>query len=75
MASRPGANLYRKLIPAVTAAGHRAVAPDYFGFGRSDKPMEDALYIFDFHRNAPIALVEQLELKNITLAARTGVGF
>ena len=62
--------LYRKLIPTVTAAGHRAVAPDYFGFGRSDKPVEDALYTFDFHRNALIALVERLDLRNITLVCQ-----
>ena len=42
--------LYRKMIPVFTAAGHRAVAPDYFGFGRSDKPVEEDVYQFDFHR-------------------------
>ena len=36
--------LYRKMIPVFTAAGHRAVAPDYFGFGRSDKPVSDDVY-------------------------------
>src|SRR5207245_10700689 len=30
--------LYRKMIPPIMAAGHRAVAPDLIGFGRSDKP-------------------------------------
>jgi len=62
--------LYRKLIPFVTAAGHRAVAPDYYGFGRSDKPVEDAVYTFDFHRNALIALIERLDLRNITLVCQ-----
>src|SRR5690349_5211890 len=38
--------LYRKLIPFMTRAGARVVAPDYFGFGRSDKPVEDAAYTF-----------------------------
>ena len=28
--------LYRKMIPIFTAAGNRVVAPDFFGFGRSD---------------------------------------
>jgi hypothetical protein len=41
-ASRPGRHLYRKIIPHVTAAGYRAVARDYIGFGRSDKPVERA---------------------------------
>jgi haloalkane dehalogenase len=62
--------LYRKLIPFVTAAGQRAVAPDFFGFGRSDKPVEDAVYTFDFHRNALIALIERLDLRNITLVCQ-----
>jgi haloalkane dehalogenase len=62
--------LYRKLIPFVTGAGHRAVAPDYFGFGRSDKPAADEVYTFDFHRNALLRLVEQLDLTNITLVCQ-----
>jgi pimeloyl-ACP methyl ester carboxylesterase len=62
--------LYRKLIPFVTEAGHRAVAPDYFGFGRSDMPVEDAVYTFDFHRNALLALIERLDLTNITLVCQ-----
>jgi pimeloyl-ACP methyl ester carboxylesterase len=62
--------LYRKLIPFVTAAGHRAVAPDYFGFGRSDKPVEDALYTFAFHRNALIAFIERLDLHDIVLVCQ-----
>ena len=62
--------LYRKLIPFVTAAGHRAVAPDFYGFGRSDKPVEDALYTFDFHRTAILALVERLDLRDVTLVCQ-----
>ena len=42
--------LYRRMIPVFVAAGHRVVAPDLFGFGRSDKPVDDALYTFDIHR-------------------------
>ena len=34
--------LYRKMIPALLAADLRVVAPDFFGFGRSDKPEEEA---------------------------------
>ena len=33
--------LYRKMLPVFVAAGHRVVAPDMFGFGRSDKPKDD----------------------------------
>ena len=48
--------LYRKMIPVFTAAGHRVIAPDFIGFGKSDKPVEDAVYTFDFHRNMLMAL-------------------
>ena len=62
--------LYRKLIPLVTGAGYRVVAPDYFGFGRSDKPVDDAVYTFDFHRDSLLALIERLDLTNITLVCQ-----
>ena len=62
--------LYRKMIPVFTAAGHRAVAPDLFGFGRSDKPAEDEVYTFDFHRDAVIAFIERLDLTGITLVCQ-----
>ena len=62
--------LYRKMIPVFTAAGHRCVAPDLYGFGRSDKPVDDAAYTFDFHRNSLLALVERLDLKNVTLVVQ-----
>ncbi len=38
--------LYRHMIPVLTAAGHRAVAPDLPGFGRSDKPADRADYTY-----------------------------
>ncbi len=62
--------LYRKLIPFVSEAGHRAVAPDFYGFGRSDKPVEDAVYSYDFHRAAMMALIERLDLRDITLVCQ-----
>lgn len=62
--------LYRKMIPIFTAAGHRAVAPDWFGFGRSDKPADDAAYTFGFHRNAMLALIGRLDLTNVTLVVQ-----
>jgi haloalkane dehalogenase len=62
--------LYRKMIPVFTAAGHRVVAPDFFGFGRSDKPEDEAEYTFDFHRKALLAFVEHLNLKNVTLVCQ-----
>ena len=62
--------LYRKMIPVFTSAGHRVVAPDFVGFGRSDKPEEDATYTFDFHRKLLIAFIERLDLRNITLVCQ-----
>ncbi len=62
--------LYRRMIPVFTAAGHRVVAPDFFGFGRSDKPADEAAYTFKFHRDALLALIEYLNLKNITLVCQ-----
>ena len=62
--------LYRKMIPAFVAAGMRVVAPDLFGFGRSDKPADDATYTFTFHREALLGLVEQLDLRRATLVCQ-----
>ena len=64
------AYLYRKMIPVFVAAGGRAVAPDFFGFGRSDKLAEDAAYTFDFHRRSLIAFIEALDLQRITLVCQ-----
>lgn len=62
--------LYRKMIPVFTDAEHRVVAPDLFGFGRSDKPEEDEAYTFHFHRQALMALIERLDLTHITLVCQ-----
>ncbi len=62
--------LFRKMIPVFTGAGHRAVAVDLFGFGRSDKPVDDNVYTFHFHRNALLAFVERMDLKNICLVVQ-----
>jgi haloalkane dehalogenase len=59
--------LYRKMIPVFNAAGHRAIAPDWFGFGKSDKPVADATYTFSFHRNSMLEFVQRLDLRNVTL--------
>lgn len=62
--------LYRRMIPLLTAAGYRVVAPDMFGFGRSDKPFDPSVYTFDFHRGSLQALVAHLDLKNILLVVQ-----
>jgi pimeloyl-ACP methyl ester carboxylesterase len=62
--------LYRKMIPHFTASGARAVAPDFYGFGKSDTPAEESVYTFDFHRGSIVALIERLDLTGITLVCQ-----
>ena len=62
--------LYRRMLPVFVEAGHRVVAPDLIGFGRSDKPVDDALYTFDFHRGHLLALLERLGLSRVTLVCQ-----
>ena len=62
--------LYRKMIPVFTAAGYRVVAPDFFGFGRSDKPIDDRVYQFDFHRGFLMSFIQQLELSRMVLVCQ-----
>lgn len=62
--------LYRKMLPVFVAAGHRVVAPDFFGFGRSDKPVDDAIYTFDFHRTMLLRFIEALDLVRVTLVVQ-----
>jgi haloalkane dehalogenase len=62
--------LYRHMIPVFSSAGHRVIAPDWFGFGRSDKPVEEAVYTFEFHRESMLRLIEKLELKNVVLVCQ-----
>jgi haloalkane dehalogenase len=62
--------LYRTMIPVLTAAGHRAVAPDLVGFGRSDKPARRADYTYQRHVDWMRATVEALDLRHITLVGQ-----
>lgn len=62
--------LYRKMIPAFLAHDMRVVAPDLFGFGRSDKPVDEEFYTFDTHRRSLLAFVEALDLRRITLVCQ-----
>jgi haloalkane dehalogenase len=62
--------LYRKMLPIFTAAGHRVVAPDMFGFGRSDKPVRDEDYTFDFHRDSLLRFIERLDLQGVALVCQ-----
>jgi pimeloyl-ACP methyl ester carboxylesterase len=62
--------LYRHMIPVFSGAGLRVVAPDMIGFGRSDKPVDEAAHRFDFHRGLLQAFVERLDLTNVLLVVQ-----
>lgn len=62
--------LYRTIIPHVTQAGFRAVAPDFIGFGRSDKLAHRADYSYDAFVRWLHGLVEALELTRVTLVCQ-----
>lgn len=59
--------LYRKMIPGLAAAGFRVIAPDLIGFGRSDKPSERSDYTYQRHVDWLRALLDELDLQDITL--------
>ena len=60
--------LYRTMIPVLVDAGHRCVAPDLVGFGRSDKPAEPTDYSYARHVGwMRDALFDHLDLRDITL--------
>ena len=58
--------LYRKVIPGLTGSG-RVVAPDYIGFGRSDKVTEMGWYTYDRHVESMERFIDELDLRDITL--------
>jgi tRNA(adenine34) deaminase len=62
--------LYRHMIPVFTAAGHRVVAPDLIGFGKSDKPKKERAHTFTWHRDVLLQLIERLDLQRIVLVAQ-----
>ncbi len=62
--------LYRRMLPVFTAAGHRVVAPDLIGFGRSDKPKKASFHTFDGHRQVLLELVERLDLQRVVLVVQ-----
>ena len=62
--------LYRKMIPVFTAAGHRVVAPDLVGFGRSDKPTAMTDYTYQRHVDWMAEWLTTNELTNLTLVCQ-----
>lgn len=62
--------LYRKMIPVFTAAGHRVVAPDLIGFGKSDKYTDKRAYDFALHRGMLLHFIERLDMRRLTLVCQ-----
>lgn len=62
--------LYRHMIPVFAAEGHRVVAPDLVGFGRSDKPVDQDDYTYARHVAWMTDWLEQLDLSDITLVCQ-----
>jgi haloalkane dehalogenase len=59
--------LYRHWVAPLTGAGFRVIAPDHVGFGRSDKVTDESWYTIERHVAIQRALIEQLDLRAITL--------
>lgn len=62
--------LYRHMIPVCAAAGHRVIAPDLIGFGKSDKPTRINDYSYQSHMDWMLSLLDQLALTRITLVCQ-----
>jgi haloalkane dehalogenase len=62
--------LYRRMIPGLVEGGFRCVAPDYVGFGKSDKVLEDDWYSIERHAQSIAHLVRELDLQQITLVCQ-----
>ena len=58
--------LFRKIIPTLTAAGYRVIAPDMVGFGKSDKYISIDDYSHQMHVDKMVQLVRELDLKDVT---------
>ena len=58
--------LFRKMIPTLTAAGYRVIAPDMVGFGKSDKYISIDDYSHQMHVDKMVQLVRELNLKDVT---------
>tara|TARA_A100001388_G_scaffold164563_1_gene122868 strand:- start:9563 stop:10657 length:1095 start_codon:yes stop_codon:yes gene_type:complete len=58
--------LFRKMIPTLTAQGHRVIVPDCVGFGKSDKFISKYDYSYKHHVEVMKELIQKLNLKNVT---------
>jgi len=61
--------LYRRMIPSLAGVA-RVVAPDFFGFGRSDKPTRVEDYSYDFHYASIARLADELDVRDATIVVQ-----
>jgi haloalkane dehalogenase len=59
--------MYREPIRSLSARGHRCIAFDHMGFGRSSKPPEPRRYILSTHVENALAVLDELDLNDVTL--------
>jgi haloalkane dehalogenase len=59
--------LWRHVLPPVLEAGHRCIAPDLPGFGRSDKPTDLGWYSYDRHCDAAASFLEAADVRDATI--------
>jgi haloalkane dehalogenase len=59
--------LYRKMIPVLEGDGHRVIAMDHLGLGRSDKPIDPDYYTYQGHVDRLEVLIQELELDDAKL--------
>jgi haloalkane dehalogenase len=64
------AYLYRHMLERLVDTGHRVVCPDLVGFGRSDKPTDQAWYTYERHVDTVTAHLDQLDLENVTVVVQ-----
>jgi haloalkane dehalogenase len=62
--------LYRHMLDRLVDTGHRVVCPDLVGFGRSDKPTDQAWYTYERHVETVTAHLDQVELDDVTVVVQ-----
>jgi haloalkane dehalogenase len=62
--------LYRHMLDALVASGHRVVCPDLVGFGRSDKPTDRDWYSYERHVEHVTRHLAQVELEDVTVVVQ-----
>ena len=61
---------FRTMLPVFLAAGHRVIAPDMIGFGKSDKPKKEGVHSVAWHRHILLELVERLDLHRVVMVVQ-----